>query len=462
MIYIPIFPHPTRLFTFFFLALLVVGFSFDPASASKSEDEVEPTVNETDLKIEMVSQMDFAEERNGLSPVTSMAFLGQNDILLLEKNNGLVHRVTNGELLEEPLLDVEVANERERGLLGVAVAKNESSKSTYVFLHFTESAGEDGEDDCPRPDFICKPGADPLGNRLYRYELANNKLVSPRLMLNLPASPGPVHNGGAISIGPDGNIYMITGDLISVDDLPFDSSLYDKAQNNENATTVDGRSGILRVSQDGRPVQEGVLGNEHPLNFYYAYGIRNGFGIDFDPVTGNLWDTENGGVFRGDEINLVEPGFNSGWIKVDGLWKPKTPEALVIPTPFKSVDFNGRGKYRSPELTLNFTVGLTALVFLDSTVLGKGYENDLFAADHNNGRIYHFDLSSNRKSLELNDVLDDKIANSTRELRDVEFASGFGAITDLEIGPDGYLYVLSHTERKATISKIVPTNRGSL
>jgi aldose sugar dehydrogenase len=95
-------------------------------------------------------------------------------------------------------------------------------------------------------------------------------------------------------------------------------------------------------------------------------------------------------------------------------------------------------------------------------VLGKEYENDLFAADHNNGRIYHFDLSSNRKSLELNDALDDKIANSTRELRDVEFASGFGAITDLEVGPDGYLYVLSHTERKATISRIVPTNRGSL
>jgi hypothetical protein len=82
MIYIPIFPHPTRFFTLFFLALLVVGFSFDPASASKSEDEVEPTVNKTDLKIEMVSQMDFAEERNGLSPVASMAFLGQNDILL--------------------------------------------------------------------------------------------------------------------------------------------------------------------------------------------------------------------------------------------------------------------------------------------------------------------------------------------------------------------------------------------
>ena len=56
---------------------------------------------------------------------------------------------------------------------------------------------------------------------------------------------------------------------------------------------------------------------QHSLNKYYAYGIRNSFGIDFDPVTGNLWDTENGPGF-GDEINLVEPGFNSGWSRVQG------------------------------------------------------------------------------------------------------------------------------------------------
>ena len=64
---------------------------------------------------------------------------------------------------------------------------------------------------------------------------------------------------------------------------------------------------------------EGILGEEHPLNMYYAYGIRNSFGLDFDPVTGNLQDTENGPHF-GDEINLVEPGFNSGWKKVQGIW----------------------------------------------------------------------------------------------------------------------------------------------
>src|SRR5215211_4889004 len=80
---------------------------------------------------------------------------------------------------------------------------------------------------------------------------------------------------------------------------------------------------LTRITQDGRPVgilgdDDGILGNTHPLNLYYAYGIRNSFGFDFDPVTGNIWDTENGPGY-GDEINLVEPGFNSGWLEITGM-----------------------------------------------------------------------------------------------------------------------------------------------
>ena len=67
-----------------------------------------------------------------------------------------------------------------------------------------------------------------------------------------------------------------------------------------------------------KSVGNGLLGETHPLNMYYAYGIRNGFGMDFDPVTGNLWDTENGPRY-GDEINLVEPEFDSGWMQINGL-----------------------------------------------------------------------------------------------------------------------------------------------
>ena len=94
-----------------------------------------------------------------------------------------------------------------------------------------------------------------------------------------------------------------------------------KTLNYQNGTDPDGRSGILRVTQNGTGVgNEGILGDTEPLRKYFAYGIRNSFGIDFDPVTGYLWDTENGDHY-GDEINLVEPGFNSGWKEIQGAWE---------------------------------------------------------------------------------------------------------------------------------------------
>lgn len=82
----------------------------------------------------------------------------------------------------------------------------------------------------------------------------------------------------------------------------------------------------MRLKQDGREV-EPVLGKNVNLNKYYAYGIRNSFGIAFDPIIANLWDTENGPDYA-DEINLVKPGFNSGWDKVQGFWEPNN-QAMV-------------------------------------------------------------------------------------------------------------------------------------
>jgi glucose/arabinose dehydrogenase len=144
---------------------------------------------------------------------------------------------------------------------------------------------------------------------LYKYELVNNKLINPKLLLNLPVLPGPKDNGGVIKIGPDKNIYLIIGDLQG----SFRNEQYKTmTQNYQNSTKVDGRAGILRITQDGKPVGIGILGQSLPLNLYYAYGIRNSFGMDWDPTSGYLWDSENGPSF-GDEINLVKPGFNSGW-----------------------------------------------------------------------------------------------------------------------------------------------------
>ena len=136
---------------------------------------------------------------------TSMAFLGYVDILVLEKNEGTVKRIINGTVINDPLLDVNVATKNERGLLGVAVSTNsihnsnyeehmktKSTQSTYVFLYFTESKEIDGDD--------ATNGTVPLGNRLYRYELSGNNLVNPKLLLDIDSksyeSHTGAHNGG--------------------------------------------------------------------------------------------------------------------------------------------------------------------------------------------------------------------------------------------------------------------------
>ena len=97
-----------------------------------------------------------------------MAFLGPDDILVLEKNNGTVQRIINGVMLEEPLFDVNVAIAAERGMLGIAVANDQQQNNDrkYVFLYFSEASTKDGDG--------VDNGKEPLGNRLYRYELVEN------------------------------------------------------------------------------------------------------------------------------------------------------------------------------------------------------------------------------------------------------------------------------------------------
>jgi aldose sugar dehydrogenase len=408
-----------------------------------------PTVRDTSLKVELVFK--------GKMYPTNIAFLGPDDILVLEKNEGSVKRIVNGEMVQEPLLDVNVANQKyERGMLGIAIPPNQTNPK-YVYLYFTESKEKDGTDDCPTNDY-CNPGNEPLGNRVYQYELADDKLVNPKLLLDLPSTPGPAHNGGAIRIGPDSNLYIPVGDVLGSNNQSSSTT----AQNFENGTHPDGRAGILRINQEGEAANsKGILGNEDPLDKYYAYGIRNSFGIDFDPLTGKLWDTENGPNY-GDEVNLVEPGFNSGWTMVQGIWKPMDLEeagevvpdfALQQQNNSMLVNFGGKGKYSSPEFIWYNTVAPTAIKFLDSNKYGEQYENDMFVGDKNNGNLYQFGLNPNRTQLALKGPLVDKIADSSRELREVVFGKGFGGITDIEIGPDGYLYIVSP---EGMIFRIVP------
>jgi glucose/arabinose dehydrogenase len=377
-----------------------------------------PVINDNYLNVQLVA--------SGLRKPTSMAFLGNGDILVLELSNGTVRRIINDTLQPKPLLDLNVSKVTgERGMLGVAVSRNTVGHE-YVFLYFTESKVDN---------------ADPIGNRLYRYDFVNDKLVNPKLLLNLPVKPGPYHNGGSLVVGPDNNLYLTIGNL---ENIELAENITSKIQNVKNGTEPNGEGGILRITQDGKAVGEGIIGSTYPSNLYYAYGIRNSFGIDFDPITDNLWDTENGPNY-GDEINLVKPGFNSGFFKVQGVWENNKGNIGQVSTnPKDLVDFGGKGEYSSPEFSWKGRYGPTALVFLDSTKLGKEYENDLFVGNIHNQSILHFDLTNDRNGLSLSGLLKDKIADDSNEITGNVFVKYFdGGITDLEVGPDGHLYVVS-------------------
>jgi glucose/arabinose dehydrogenase len=364
---------------------------------------------------------------------TGMAFLSQDDVILIEKNTGKIIRIQNGTRLDEPLLTVNVANVSERGLLGIAVSK-EPSRAPYVFLYYTEA-------DATNSSKV-------LGNRLYRYELIENKLLNPKLLLDLPAFPGMSHNGGVLRIGPDNKtLYLVIGNV----NYRQNQTYMTKVENAKDGPMPDGRAGILRVTFEGEAVdKEGTLGSGDPLNKYYSYGIRNSFGIGFDPVTGNLWDTENGNHMN-DEINLVRPGFNSGWPIVQGLSNVKEDfdeDELE--------SFDGNGVYSDPEFNWIDIVAPTSLLFFNSDKLGQEYQNDLFVGSAKNGTIFHFDLNENRTHLELDGPLSDKVADTPQELDEVTFAKGIGLVTDIQVGPDGYLYVLTSIKHDAVLFKIVP------
>src|SRR5215210_4898288 len=244
---------------FLILVTMPIGYTAHAEDhiVSSSDGDDLPVIHDPNLKVEEVAR--------GLDLPTTMAFLGDNDILVMEKDKGTVQRIVNGKMLPEPLLDVNVATSVERCMCGIAISSQSNGGGTglrtYVFLYYTEAELTDSED--------IIEGKAPLGNRLYRYELVNNKLINPILLLDLPALPGPRHNGGAIMIGPDNNLYIPIGD---VDGTYTGGPGETKAQNYVDGVEPDGRSGIRRITQDGQPVGIGILGNSYPLVLYYAYG----------------------------------------------------------------------------------------------------------------------------------------------------------------------------------------------
>lgn len=279
----------------------------------------------------------------GLDLPTSMRFLDDGTILVLEKNNGQVRVVSDGKLLDEPAINVEVATAVEQGLLGIAIWNGEND--TSVFLYLTENY------------------EDKTRNVIYKYIYDENEktLENMTLVLELPGEPGPFHNGGKLAIGPrDGYLYAVIGDVSSGGGI-LDNQIPGRPPNDKSV--------ILRVDRDsGTPVEDNPFynytGSMEKLHQYYAYGIRNSFGMEFDPMTGKLWMTENGDDVY-DEINIVEPGFNSGWHKIMG---PIVRTNMTIENDL--IIFDG-AKYGDPIFSWYAPVGVTDIEFLNSTKLGE-------------------------------------------------------------------------------------------
>ena len=333
--------------------------------------------------------------------ITTMTFV-EEDILILQKDNGQVRLIKDGVVQEKPVLDVNVDFIGEKGMLGI------TSVESFVYLYFTEAE---------------KDGGESLGNKIYKYEWDGNSLVNPILLKELPSNIS--HNGGAMVADSDGNVFAVIGDTLQ----------YGLLQNKPQEW-LEGSE--LNIKDNGVIFQ---LETEKP---YYAMGIRNSFGLAIDPVTGNLWDTENGDD-NFDEINLIREKFNSGWIVIMGPAKESDLDNLPGYEDYV---------YEDPKFSWEKNVAPTGLTFAKFKET-SAYDNSLFVGDCNNGNIYNFQLNENRDGFDFSDpALQDKVLDKNEMMDEIIIGTGFGCITDIERGPDGFLYVASLSE--GVIYRIIP------
>ena len=387
-------------------------------------------IADNNLRIELVA--------DGLAQPTSMTFVDEDTILVLEKDTGMIRVVNNGTLEKNPALAVRVDPTAERGLLGIDILERgigQSKVDDFVFIYLTEETNENSKGDSVR-------------NRVYRYNWNGTDLSNPVLLLDLPGEPGPYHNGGKIKVGPDDQLYVVIGDLTSPSTILQNHVLDSDAI--PNNTSV-----IIRIDPlNGNPSSDNPFKNQSQndlidnfsLDYYYAYGIRNSFGLSFDPITGSLWDTENG-EDKFDETNLVKPGFNSGWYKIMGPIsrnKNFSENDLVM---------LNNSYYSDPKFSWFKPIGVTDLEFYNSSRLGNKFSNNIFVGGINAGDLYFFKMDDNRTGIRIDPSmsdhtdLTDSIADPQDDLSPALFARGFsGRITDIETGPDGYVYLLTYSD----------------
>jgi len=355
-----------------------------------------------------------------LANPTKMTFIGSN-LLIAHKNSGQISLLKDLILQKEPILDLNVESYGERGLIGLSSTTIDNK--VYVFVYYTSSFNEnDHYTDWFSPNYLNNDGS-----ILVRYTMIDDELVEPKTLLH-PILKSKAHHQGGSMVTKDDILFLGVGDNNN-DPSPLTNS-------NSTSEFLDKGAGIFSVDIYGNPnPQNPFLQNE--LKNYFSYGIRNIYGLSIDPLTGNLWDTENG-PSDFDEINLVFPGFNSGWSKIMG----PSSEGLFSANPDELIYFEG-AKYSDPEFSWKKTIAPTGMEFFKSKNLGTEYENNLFVGDVH-GNLYYFKLNEERNGFVFSDDnLTDNISDSFEESEKIILGKNFGLITDIKTGPDGNLYILS-------------------
>lgn len=455
-----------------------------------------PTLLDPNLRLET--------RAGGLVTPASIAFLGANDVLVLEKNTGQVKRVLSG-APTATVLDLAVNFGSERGLLGIALHPDFPT-NPGVYLFWTESTT--GAD----TDVLSETPL--LGNRVDRFLWNGSMLTFDSNLIRLRAIQQDFttvttpfgtftqpergnHDGGVLAFGPDRKLYVLFGDagrrgqLQNLPSGPTPTGL--------GPTVPDDQFGgpqpddahlagvILRLNDDGTTPTDNPLfaagaaiGGNVGANVQkvFAYGVRNSFGMAFDPQSGSLWDQENGEDAY-DELNLVEPGMNSGWIQVIGPLSRLSEYKAIETTSLHHEDFPNLqqfrwgpeniastsaealsrlfvlpgSRYSDPEFSWKHVLAPAAIGFLNSRALGPQYQGDLFVGfsttDTEAGPLFRLNLTGNRRKIAVDDPrLEDRVADNLTfhditESESLRFGTGFGIVTDIKTGPNGNLFVVS-------------------
>ena len=449
-----------------------------------------PTVVDPDLAVRTVV--------SGLDQPISIAFLG-HDALVLEKASGQVKRIRNG-AVQSTVLDLAVNSASERGLLGIALHPH-FRVNGYVYLFWSESTtGGDSADLATTPL---------LGNRVDRFYWNGSTLTLDRNIIQTRAFQADAgqplrgnHDGGVLRFGPDQKLYIVQGDtgrrgqLQNLTDGPFGPGIPDDQFGGPAPDDPHLTGFILRLNDDGSTPRSNpffdvgaAIGGQVGANIQklYSYGLRNSFGMAFDPVSGDLWEQENGDdSFT--EINRAFPGFNSGWVQIMGpperVAQFKAIETTVTPDPpdpFATTYFGLQqirwsptniadtpaealsrlhlfpgARYSAPEFSWKYEVAPAGIGFLDSKALGSKYRNDLFIGAARvfleGGMLFRFNLTGNRRSIRVSDPrLRDRVADNVHKWEITEsesllFGRNFGIGTDVQTGPNGNLFVVSLTD----------------